>query len=302
MKWLISTLLLPFTAAAITYQLPVGSNPYDASSNIASKMKSVKIKKYRKNHPPHESNIYYPATNGTFGWIDLLGGLYSELPAIFYTDIIEKFVMKGFIVTYTKFKLNEFSESGQVEAWQEQHEFYRAAGPDIITEKSGGSVTFDTSRVNMICHSSACAVMKDFAIDNPSYVSGYYFSDPVFQADSEAIDMPVQLIERQTMLVHSTEQCDRCCQSQNQYAQRTYNSFQGAGVQSYSILTKSGHCSFLDYTMYRLCGISHFCKSKRQSRSEIQQYHSCIQGCPLWKCKLLNFLKNFFSPKIVFLH
>merc|ERR1711981_758801 len=86
-------------------------------------------------------------------------------------------------------------------------------------------------------------------------------------------------MQEQKVVIHETEMCERCCQSQQDYVVRTYDSISGASVSTYSILNRSGHCSMLNFYDYMMCSrVIHFCKSARQGKSEIQKYHSCIAG------------------------
>ena len=262
-----------------TYQFPIGKNPYKDRNHISDNVVRIEISP-KNNSSPYLGHLYYPETPGKYPWVEFFGGFFGALPSFTYAELISEIVKMGFIVTYTT-PHGVISGDGfkNLSVWNDQNQFYKDIGPEIVKNHSNGAVKMDSTLQAQMSHSSGGEILKGLMLLDPNNVKAYYPQDSVYSTKHEdAADAPVYFSSDPVIVVQSTELCSRCCRFDANFAEREFNSYYGYKTKTFGILKDVGHCSVINYLEFQTCKAIHFCNQNEMSFLENKNYIRCVAG------------------------
>lgn len=261
-----------------TYQFPAGKDPYSDRSNVARKTDSFMFSKNTTAGIPHDIWVIYPQEPGKYPWFNWFGGGNGLFPEPVYTDLMENMALKGFICTYTKVRIaspGEFKAHTDPQYWQDSMDFLRDSLAQGVLDATNSTITADTTKLGVGCHSSGCEAMVQLVTADPQMAQSYYYTDPVLHPD--AFPTEINLNDNQNVVIQSTAWCKRCCAFRED-ASRLYDLHAGGRAQTKSYILDAGHCSILNYWAASLCKVIHFCVMDELSLKASNHNHNCVTG------------------------
>ena len=275
-------------------------NPYQDSSNLANNAGHIHVMttKYDKRlpnyslpegipNPPMVGQYIYPEKSGKYPFFLWLGGFYSEMPGVGYTDMLSRFAQKGFVIGLNAHGPN-FKKRQNYTLWEEQLSWHFDYAQDLMNyemevnaaadpdNNSPLDIEIDFSNIVVGCHSSGCDIQKYFANEKDELFKGYWFLDPVIMPIGDAADLLYQtVVTTSPVAIESSELCQGCCLN-HVSNEPLIEAITSETLKIYQEEMHAGHCSPLDHAFALMCGVA-MCNAEKKYNTE--RYLDKIHGC-----------------------
>lgn len=264
-----------------TYQFPEGHDPYRWLLNFIEQPRPTHTH-IRQDRAPIEGHILCPNATGKYPWIDVQHGFLGEFPEMVYSEWLAELSNLGFIVTYGmphKSSPHEWTSADNFTAWNEWNNWVRENANDVLKEvgmEHDLDLQIDTDYLGLICHADGCDMTKEYMIQNPDRAQGYFFLDPVYSLDN--VDTKVNLKPTQSVIVAQSDMCTRCCESNEDFTQRTFDSISGMEIKTNQLVYEKGHCSAFNYWFVDNCRKGKYCNMPRDNMQDVRKHHRNLSG------------------------
>lgn len=234
-------------------------------------------------YPPMVGQYIYPEKSGKYPFFLWIGGLYSEIQAQAYSDILGRFAKKGFVIGVNT-HAPDFRKRQNYTLWDEMLTWHFENAQKFLDhnrnqDEGGYEIEIDFDNIVVGCHSSGCELQKYFMNTKDQLFKGYWFLDPVLMPAGEGLEILNHAVTTDNFVaIESTELCETCCFNHvaNQPLMESINT---STLKLFQFEKHAGHCTSLNQAYALLCGkVMCNAEARYQTKNYLNKVHGCDVG------------------------
>lgn len=230
--------------------------------------------------PPLYSHFFFPDKPGTYPFFFFIPGLYGDIPAYAYSNLLESFAKKGFVVGVAG-HIPDARIKQDYDLWMETFDWFLSEGNKIFKQK-GYDIQIDFEKIVMGSHSSACELHKYLSneVVPQNIIKGHWYLDPVFEMKSDYVKNEILMKNVETtahVKIQESELCEICCLG-HKSTNPLWEVHPFSDIKFFQRTLHCGHCSPLNHDMAMGCTMMCNVDHHYNTASYLEKIRNCEVG------------------------